>query len=174
MTVNKWCAVILRTLPALVAIALTLLGAYLPVPAAADGGNSNLVHACVTRFGQVRIVGPNDNCDPGERSMHWTLAGPGGASSQPPVASCPTGTMNCGNACISVESDRNNCGACGHVCSFPGVCTAGVCRYAGGACPAGMSSCRGDCVNVQTDPRNCGTCGRACQSTQSCTAGVCR
>src|SRR5271156_4303382 len=40
---------------------------------------------------------------------------------------CATGWTQCGLACVDIENDPDNCGACGHVCP-PGVaCSGGVC-----------------------------------------------
>ncbi|MDP3214925.1 MAG: hypothetical protein Q8S73_12525, partial [Deltaproteobacteria bacterium] len=41
------------------------------------------------------------------------------------VTPCPTGTTRCGDRCVSTDSDRANCGACGQSCSAGTVCVAG-------------------------------------------------
>jgi stigma-specific protein Stig1 len=163
-----------RALTVFVMVLQIFLGAAVPMQAAADGGNAGLVHACVNRWTMVRIVGPNDACDPGERTMHWALSGPEGPAPQPGPVSCPAGSVNCGAGCVNVMADVRNCGACGRACQQGQACTAGVCQNIGGACPAGTVNCGAGCVNVMADVRNCGACGRACQPGQSCTAGVCR
>jgi hypothetical protein len=41
--------------------------------------------------------------------------------------SCAAGYVQCGEQCIEVSSDQNNCGACGHVCSGGNACVEGSC-----------------------------------------------
>src|SRR5512143_2980808 len=42
---------------------------------------------------------------------------------------CPTGRRACpgSTACVNLDSDIANCGACGHACSGTDVCLAGTC-----------------------------------------------
>ena len=37
----------------------------------AHGGDPDLIHACISNDGIVRIVGPNDNCAKSETARHW-------------------------------------------------------------------------------------------------------
>ena len=37
----------------------------------AHGGDPDLIHACISNEGIVRIVGPNDNCAKSETARHW-------------------------------------------------------------------------------------------------------
>ncbi len=48
---------------------------------------------------------------------------PPGPPMQP---SCASGIV-CGNACVDLQSDPHDCGACGHVCT-PGTCASGACQ----------------------------------------------
>lgn len=50
------------------------------------------------------------------------------------------GTRYCGNGCVNVTQDRNNCGWCGNVCRIGENCSNGRC------CPKGTISCNGRCV----------------------------
>jgi len=61
-------------------LAILALLLVLPVPAAfADGGDPNLVHACVHQVaGNVRIVAPAENCRPPESPLHWSAQGSSG------------------------------------------------------------------------------------------------
>ncbi len=43
------------------------------------------------------------------------------------VVACGTNTTHCGDACVDTQTDRNNCGRCGHAC-LAGTCTAGSCQ----------------------------------------------
>ena len=170
------------------ALLMALLSASTPQRAYADGGNTSLVHACVNRSTQqVRIVGPNDACNPlGEISLHWVMTGPQGPlapAGQPgaTTTTCPVGTVSCGPAgCTNLASDVRNCGTCGRVCpaaaNANNVCTTGVC---GISCRPGFANCNlnladGCETNVTSSVNNCGACGRACFFGQVCVAGNCQ
>ena len=43
--------------------------------------------------------------------------------------SCSTGQALCNEQCVNVQSDPQNCGACGNVCPASYYCSAGACRY---------------------------------------------
>jgi hypothetical protein len=77
-------------------------------------------------------------------------------------ACCPTGTACCNGACTSLNSDPNNCGACGNVCpaSAP-ICNQGTCS----GCPPW--------INFDWDNQNCGACGVVCPNNSACSFGVC-
>jgi hypothetical protein len=86
----------------------------------------------------------------------------------------------CSGACTNIQTDPNNCGACGTNCGAfqngVGGCQSGTCAVF--SCNAGYADCdknpsNGCEVNLQTDARNCGACGNVCFSNQSCTAGAC-
>ena len=48
--------------------------------------------------------------------------------------SCPTGRTNCGS-CRDLQTDAENCGACGNICGAGQLCRRGVCV----SCPSGMT-----------------------------------
>jgi hypothetical protein len=97
----------------------------------------------------------------------------------PPPVVCPTGTTDCGGVCLDLQTDVNNCGACGNVCpegqpGFVRGCAEGNCFFMRErACAEGLSSCNGVCVDRQTDPANCGLCGNACATGEVCFGGQC-
>ncbi len=86
-------------------------------------------------------------------------------------ASCPAGTALCGNTCINIGSNSNNCGACSHVCPAGQMCVSGHCQQ---QCPSGQVACNGTCINTHTDSNNCGSCGTACRPDQICANGKCQ
>ncbi len=43
------------------------------------------------------------------------------------VCVCPEGLVQCGDSCVALLSDQNNCGACGNVCASGSACLTGVC-----------------------------------------------
>jgi hypothetical protein len=61
--------------------------------------------------------------------------------SPPMQPSCPTGHVVCGNACVDLQTDPINCGACGRACT-PGGCASGACQpwvVVSGVDPAGIA-----------------------------------
>ncbi|HET7091824.1 MAG TPA: MXAN_6577-like cysteine-rich protein, partial [Thermomicrobiales bacterium] len=99
----------------------------------------------------------------------------------PTAVSCPGGTTLCGDVCVDLQTDVNNCGTCGHVCpaAQPGFvtdCAAGACffrRAPAPPCDPGLTRCASGCVNLGSDPANCGACGTVCGAGQVCFAGLC-
>jgi hypothetical protein len=102
------------------------------------------------------------------------------------VASCDSGYTDCNadptDGCeAQLDSDVNNCGACGSACSTnhsTPSCTKGVC---GVSCATGFDDCNFDPVdgcetNINTNVDNCSACGKGCPSgtgTPNCVGGVC-
>jgi hypothetical protein len=100
-------------------------------------------------------------------------------------AVCPAGASNCcfgdktPSVCTNFQSDVNNCGECGNVCSLPNAtpeCTSGACTIA--SCDPGFGDCNSDpadgCeTSLTSDPNNCGGCGVVCSAAQVCTSGEC-
>ncbi|MBP6833267.1 MAG: hypothetical protein KA978_20935 [Deltaproteobacteria bacterium] len=83
------------------------------------------------------------------------------------IASCNAGFANCdgapGNGCErNLNSDTNNCGACGNVCAGGQLCSAGVCVT---TCGSGQTNCSSVCRDLTTDPDACGACGTVCSGT---------
>src|SRR5262249_55771873 len=77
---------------------------------------------------------------------------------------CSDGYADCNsNGCdgceVNIESDSNNCGGCGTICSAGDTCQSGAC--------APCSS------NLQTDSNNCGACGNVCSAGDTCQNGAC-
>jgi hypothetical protein len=92
-------------------------------------------------------------------------------------SSCATGLTYCpdAGACVDLQSDLNNCGACGSVCEselVPVDCRDGECVRAN--CVVGQEYCGAvdGCRDLSNDPAHCGACANACASGV-CTGGVC-
>jgi hypothetical protein len=45
---------------------------------------------------------------------------------------CPEGQVTCSNACVNLQTDSQNCGGCGVICSREQVCSGAIC---GGSVP---------------------------------------
>lgn len=96
------------------------------------------------------------------------------------IASCNIGFADCdgnsANGCEThVQTDVNNCGACGTVCRTANgtpACTNAQCAIA--TCNAGFADCDGNaadgCETSLQSNANCGSCGRACVAPKTCTA----
>lgn len=93
-----------------------------------------------------------------------------GCSTKFDTEDCVGGLTDCDGECVDLDSDRDNCGSCGHACGAGQVCDGGTCLD---ECPAGTTECGGDCVNLDEDDDNCGTCGHACPSDRHCEGGDC-
>jgi hypothetical protein len=97
------------------------------------------------------------------------------SAAQADAATCEDGLTNCGGTCVDLQSDMNNCGACGEVCQsdlVPVECRSGVCERAN--CPVGIEYCGAvdGCRDLSSDPEHCGGCQNPCASGV-CSAGVC-
>ena len=84
---------------------------------------------------------------------------------------CGAGLSPCGDTCIDVAWDPNNCGACSNVCSGPDPhCFSGVCSE----CGPYLAACGNSCVDLSWNAANCGACGNVCgDSTPNCVYGTC-
>ena len=84
------------------------------------------------------------------------------------TCTCPAGFSACRGECRNLQTDPDNCGACGAVCTDIQACIAGDCT-----CPDGGELCGGRCTSTGTDAANCGTCGNRCATGGLCNAGSC-
>ncbi|KDE03139.1 hypothetical protein MVLG_06336 [Microbotryum lychnidis-dioicae p1A1 Lamole] len=111
---------------------------------------------------------------------------PGGSGSSCVAGQCQAASCNNGGiwnpssmACQNCNSDVNNCGAIGKVCSFPrgtAQCQSGNCVLTG--CNSGSYMVGGQCValSLSTDTNNCGAVGNVCNFANgagSCSNGKC-
>ncbi|MEI9950156.1 MAG: hypothetical protein WDO74_14570 [Pseudomonadota bacterium] len=99
----------------------------------------------------------------------------GSAGAGPTVIVCAANQQMCVDACVDLQVDAANCGACGKQCASGQVCSAGEC---GSTCAAPTTLCAADgdatyCANLATDGQNCGECGNACAPGMVCADGAC-
>lgn len=79
-----------------------------------------------------------------------------GVVEEMPLVDCSAlGLSSCGGACLDLQTDAGNCGACGN------------------PCPAGFACCGGVCVDLLTDDNHCGYCGNPCERL-TCRGGLCQ
>jgi hypothetical protein len=114
--------------------------------------------------------GPTCQCGSGPGCPRDQLCSTGGMCRCGDGPGCLASEACCGDACIDVMGDQDNCGACGNVCPAGTSCAGGMCR-----CPNTTdTACESGCANLQTDIANCGTCGTTCAEGASCVSGECR
>jgi Stigma-specific protein, Stig1 len=118
-----------------------------------------------------------------------------GTGTLPVNGQCPAGMSLCSGKCVNLQTDPDNCGACGFsvpygetcrngkfssssgqristtpaISAIPSVSAAGM----QGSCPSGRSSCSGTCRDLLNDAANCGSCGNSCPPGQNCLNGRC-
>jgi hypothetical protein len=81
---------------------------------------------------------------------------------------CPNGLTMCNGACVNLDMDNQNCGACGTACGAGLMCRSGVC-----SCKDGQALCGLLCIGIMSDRTNCGGCGILCLLGQKCDKGSC-
>lgn len=64
----------------------------------------------------------------------------------------------CNGVCVDLETDPENCGACGNAVDPSGSCVGGQPTCNGAA----LTNCAGACVDTDSDANNCGACGKTC------------
>eukprot|EP01112_Ceratiomyxa_fruticulosa_P018814 TRINITY_DN606_c0_g1_i4.p1 TRINITY_DN606_c0_g1~~TRINITY_DN606_c0_g1_i4.p1 ORF type:complete len:366 (+),score=34.88 TRINITY_DN606_c0_g1_i4:1002-2099(+) len=101
---------------------------------------------------------------------------------------CDSSTSFGSNGCeVDLDSDNNNCGACGTVCTIPNAdadCQSGTCTFT--SCQGSYHDCDGNIgfgsngceIDLNSDNTNCGTCGHDCSAlphvaSSYCNGGAC-
>jgi hypothetical protein len=107
-------------------------------------------------------------------------SGPDGCPECSATQACGNGANCCGGSCANLQTDRNNCGACGRACGGRESCCGGTCidtrsnimncGRCGTTCSQGTkpACCGGSCVDLASDERNCGQCGMGCGAVCEC------
>jgi hypothetical protein len=72
----------------------------------------------------------------------------------------------CQGQCVTLSTDRENCGMCGVACASGSVCVMGQCQP---SCAPPLLSCGMACVDPRWDPDHCSGCGMACPPTPNAT-----
>lgn len=117
----------------------------------ACGANENCVNGICTDVPCNASTCPNGCCDTSGTCRNGDTiqaCGDGGAACQActgenptcvngtcranPAPACPTGFEECGGVCVNLGTDKQNCGACGRVCSGCGRRRRSICE--GGNC----------------------------------------
>jgi hypothetical protein len=84
------------------------------------------------------------------------------------VTSCGADQQRCGNTCVTVSNDHNNCGGCNNVCGVDQQCVDSACT-----CSGALTVCGQQCVALGTF-ENCSACGDICAGSERCIDGECR
>ena len=145
------------------------------VPIVCDAGELVCQGQCVDPSVDVEHCGGCGNaCGDGQICEAGSCVDEGGE--EPDPEECPDGLEACGDQCVDVMTDDENCGECGNACGDGESCEAGVCEGDDPQpepCDDGLEACGDQCVDLMTDEANCGECGNACGDGESCEAGVC-
>jgi hypothetical protein len=140
---------------------------------------------------EVQIAGPGAadiyNCGGCGQTCDVPLCSEGACGCPNGGTYCPDGT------CHDLNSDNENCNACGTVCPasteppFPPewnmerTCRGGACNQV--RCTPGQADCNGDSgfpngdgceTSTMFDAENCGACGLKCAPGETCFIGACR
>jgi hypothetical protein len=136
----------------------------------------------------VRSFGQNRSRRQALRTLAGVAAGAvalGGAAAVE-AGRCKNGKELCGTrknaSCKDLQTDVNNCGECGKVCSTVNgtpACSGGTCEtVCTPSCSPGMTCCSGGCTTLDIPP-TCGSCTVSCTgfadacNDPACTATGC-
>lgn len=77
--------------------------------------------------------------------------------------SCPDAWKTCGEDCVDLETNEDNCGECGFACGEDEECVEGSC-----VCRSNFTLCGDECVYTYTDRKHCGECFNECSVDEVC------
>ena len=161
---------------------------------------STCTGACNTGFSDCNADKLADGCETATGTDAANCGGCGSVCSTNHITTPTCAGGSCNGACaagfadcngnkktdgceISTNTDINNCGGCGIVCSTANgspICTNGLCAVS--MCTAGFGDCNMNPVdgcetNITTTPSACGSCTNNCSSnnisTRDCAGGIC-
>jgi hypothetical protein len=153
----------------------SILGGFSTRPAEGDSGSnvdSSVEDSAGGDTGAPTDDGPSTSEAGGDAMSHD--AGKDGASD---AATCSMTT--CGTSCVDTQTDPQNCGSCGNVCSaLPHVmsatgitCSAGKCVIPPADCQVGYAHCTANaqdgCETTLSSPQSCGSCTTMCSGNTS-------
>lgn len=81
---------------------------------------------------------------------------------------CGSGKTCCSSTCVDLQTDINNCGACGTKCASGETCKDGACAGCNPPCASGKSCCEGGTICCEICCEDV-----CCPSGESCVEGVC-
>ena len=88
------------------------------------------------------------------------------------ASTCPAPKTVCAGACVDLNTNNENCGACGKACGETTACVGGTCTAVG--CTSDQVACPdGTCADLLTDPNHCGDCDTKCGLDSSGVAKLC-
>jgi hypothetical protein len=87
----------------------------------------------------------------------------------PSPRACPRLQTLCGEKCVYLDWDAENCGACGRVCPGEDPCRSAVC-----GCAAPYAGCARSCWDLSSSTTHCGACGVECLTGEVCAGATCR
>jgi hypothetical protein len=140
----------------------------------------------VPMLGNACSASAQGNC------MNGTMQCSGGAlACQPGTAAAQEACDGADDDCdgsidegFDLQTDANNCGACGTRCATGFSCCAGTCidpktnaancGSCGMKCGSGLSCCSGGCVNETSSGQSCGACGVNCGNSGACCGSTCK
>ncbi len=138
---------------------------------AGDGSGGNSTGGTGTGGNSTGGTGTGGNSTGGTGDGGGGLGGAGGdAGTGGGDGGCPLGTTECGDECVDVDGDADNCGSCGTECIGSEQCVAGTCEP---SCTLPRIECSGLCVDTESNNRFCGDCGTACGVGEECVNSAC-
>lgn len=130
-------------------------------------------NADLSRWKDLFYEGTLNNCPSDASRCAWTKDAGGNIASFECIK-CSDDI--CGNACVQLKSDNDNCGACDNKCQGGTTCINAQC-----ICTPNQAFCDGQCIDPDTNNAFCGAkglCvgedrGKTCSKSETCENGKC-
>lgn len=128
------------------------IGQVLPQPERCNGQDDDC---------DSKIDNGNDICEQGQICLDGKCQ----------LSKCRPGSTPCGEQCVDIASDHQNCGACNKLCAAGERCALGQCVT---SCPSQTpTACGFSCVDLRTNRKHCGACGQECPDNMLCFQSQC-